>query len=188
MQNDILEMLNGEIERLIEHLGNLTPGTQDYTLTATALDNLYDRRVREIQSQAKVNESEVKAKEAEVKVKEAELKERTFAYQEEKDNNDTLLRQQELDLQEREMTLKEKVFEHQKAKDNNDALLAQKEIDENKKGRFIGYVIDVAKLAVELGVVIYWTKTGLQFEKTGSFTSRSFAESRGNLFKIISKK
>lgn len=83
MQNDILEMLNGEITRLTKHLGTLTPGTEEYSNVKQDLVDLYDRRAKE--------------RAGDIAAEELELKERNFIYNEDKDNNETLLRQQEID-------------------------------------------------------------------------------------------
>lgn len=142
MQNDILEMLNGEIARLVKHLGTLSPGTEDYEHVTQDLTNLYDRRAKEL-----ANENAAK---------ELELKEKQFVYNEDKDNNDTLLKQQE--------------------------------IDERKKDRWTGVGLKMFTGAVELGAIGYWLNKGLEFEKTGCLTSRTFSTCVNHMFKIIFRK
>lgn len=181
MNDEILEMLNGEIARLRERLATLTPGTDEYERTANELVDLYDRRTRDLAAIAKVEE--------------VKIKDRALVYQEDKDNNDTLLHQQELELKEKELELKEKEMqlkvkelEDQKVREINDARIRHKEINEAKKARVIGYVFDCAKLGVEIGLAVYCMKKGMKFEEEGIFTSRSFTEARNNMFKILFRK
>lgn len=76
MNDEILSKLNDEIERLIERLGTLQPGSNEYGAVTKDLTDLEDRRAKEL---ANIKD-----------LKELEMKELKL-------NDETLQKQQEID-------------------------------------------------------------------------------------------
>lgn len=81
MDDKILESLNAEISRLIEKLGELEPGGQEYGNVKQDLVDMIDRREK---MNATINAA-----------KDLELKERKLDYDEVKDTDDTLQKERE---------------------------------------------------------------------------------------------
>ena len=69
--------------------------------------------------------------------------------------DDGILQDEELRLKKREASMKEE------------------QMKEGKKDRIIKIVLDGAAILVPVTVSSYWMAKGLQFEKTGTFTSRT---------------
>lgn len=50
--------------------------------------------------------------------------------------------------------------------------LKEDQVQEGKKDRIIKIVLDSAAIVIPAGVTSYWMAKGLEFEKTGTFTTR----------------
>lgn len=73
----------------------------------------------------------------------------------------------------------------QKMRDLNEQALKREELAENRRGRIVKNVIDVASFVIPVGVTIWGTLASFKFEKEGTITT---IMGRGFINKLLPKK
>lgn len=72
-----------------------------------------------------------------------------------------------------ELRMNERKLEMDETYREREAHMKERQIEDAKKDRIVGYILTGAGIILPLGASCYWMAKGMQFEESGSFTSRA---------------
>ncbi len=72
-----------------------------------------------------------------------------------------------------ELRMNERKLEMDETYREREAHMKERQIEDSKKDRIVGYILTGAGIILPLGASCYWMAKGMQFEESGSFTSRA---------------
>lgn len=144
MDKEIKTLLDAEIKRELEALGNHEPGTEEHSDAIGTLDRLYKLRIEEL------------------KIEEDSLKNYSKLEADKRD------RERDADIKEREIDLKERQIDNECAFRDSDEHF-KKEQNRGEKIRFwVGVGVQIGLTVGGWIAYSVWYHKGLKFEETGT--------------------
>ncbi len=171
MDEQIKELLGGEIESEIENLSTFEPGSEEHSKAVENLAKLYRLKIDEaknewdyaVKYESQESDAKLKRMQIEEQAKDRELKQIQM-------ESDAKLKQMQIEEQAKDRKLKQIQMEEQ-AKDRE---LKQIQIEEQAKDRYFKLGIEAAGIVLPLMFYASWMRKGFKFEETGAFTSGTF--------------
>lgn len=154
MENIIINKLENEIERLIEELTKLQPGTDEYVGITETINKLYGTLNKE---------------------KELSLNERKLNAEIDKNDNDYTLRDRQLDIEsdkdENALINNREARLLQESMNEADRDIQVKTLQDSKLWNGVKTGVEIFSITLPIAFYGVWMKRGLEFEKEGTFTS-----------------
>ncbi len=184
MEQELRELLSGEISREFELIPNIADGSKEQQLVVNNAIALYRLMIDDLKVESETRRLNAEHRLALKKQKEeVELKTRQLDIDEESKTKQFKL--DEGRIQE-ELRLKKKQYELDEAKYWNDKANRKDDKKDELKDRIFKWGIGIAELILPMTFYAVWMKRGFDFERTGTYTSTTF---RGlfNNFKPVKK-
>lgn len=168
--DNIRDLLDGEIEKTLVEISKLTPSSSEAKAELAKLTLMYDRLIKsneiDLKERQRLDSSYNAGNDFTLKMR--ELEQRKSEKQDEFE-----LKKKEFELREKEIAQKERQLAAEKAMHEAELEAKRQEIKGNKIDRIISTVLNILGIVVPISISSYWMKKGLQFEESGTYTTRT---------------
>lgn len=167
MNDKITNLLEGEIERELNSLSSLNPGSEEHSKAVENLVKIYKLKIEDDKNSIDSYDKNLRNSNEKAKF------DREMKLKEQQNNKDVYLREKDVDLRERQLS-------NDISSRENEEEFKKTQLKEQSKDRYFRLGLEIGLTMAQLIFYACWMRRGFKFEETGTYTSPTFRSLTNN--------